>query len=156
MDPNVFEVQSAHEEGGERVFLASTVEFVGTDDGKLSALVVAETEFVDGQRRPKTGTEKTLPADVVLLALGYSGVDAHDLVEQLGLSLSDRGTLERTSDYDTGIPGVFVAGDAGRGASLIVWAIAEGRAVAARTDEFLRGQTPLPAPVKADDAPIHF
>lgn len=156
MDPNVFEVQSAHEEGGERVFLASTVKFVGTDDGKLSALVVAETEFIDGQRRPKAGTEKTLPADVVLLALGYSGVDAHDLVEQLGLSLSARGTLERTSDYDTEIPGVFVAGDAGRGASLIVWAIAEGRAVAARTDEFLRGQTPLPAPVKADDAPIHF
>jgi glutamate synthase (NADPH) small chain len=156
MDPNLFEVQSAHEEGGERVFLASTVKFVGNSDGTLTGLVMAETEFVDGQRLPKSGTEKTLPADVVLLALGFSGVDANDLVEQLGLSLSDRGTLERSSDYDTGIPGVFVAGDAGRGASLIVWAIAEGRAVAARTDEFLRGQTPLPAPVKADDAPIHF
>jgi glutamate synthase (NADPH/NADH) small chain len=156
MSPNLFEVQSAHEEGGERVFLASTVEFVGDRDGKLTGLVVAETEYVDGGRRPKSGTEKTLAAEVVLLALGYSGVEGSDVVKQLGLSLSGTGTFERTSDYDTDVPGVFVAGDAGRGASLIVWAIAEGRAVAARTDEYLRGQTPLPAPVSADDTPIHF
>jgi len=92
----------------------------------------------------------------VLLALGYAGADAAPLVEQLGVSLSGRGTLERESSYDTNVPGLFVAGDAGRGASLIVWAIAEGRAVAARTDEYLRGQTPLPSPVTAIDAPIHF
>jgi len=156
MTPTLFEVQSAHEEGGERVYLASTVEFVGDTDGTVTGLVVAETEYVDGGRRPKAGTERTIPADVVLLALGYAGADAAPLVEQLGVSLSGRGTLERASSYDTNVPGLFVAGDAGRGASLIVWAIAEGRAVAARTDEFLRGHTPLPSPVTAFDAPIHF
>lgn len=156
MTPNLFEVQSAHEEGGERVYLASTVEFVGDALGNLSGLVVSETEFVDGSRRPKPGTERTIPADVVLLALGYAGVEGSILSEQLGVSLSERGTFDRASTYDTNIPGVFVAGDAGRGASLIVWAIAEGRAVAARTDEYLRGQTPLPSPVTAVDAPIHF
>jgi glutamate synthase (NADPH/NADH) small chain len=156
MTPTLFEVQSAHEEGGERVYLASTVEFVGDNDGNVTGLVVAETEYVDSGRRPKKGTERTIPADVVLLALGYAGADAAPLVEQLGVSLSERGTLERASSYDTNVPGLFVAGDAGRGASLIVWAIAEGRAVAARTDEYLRGFTPLPSPVTAIDAPIHF
>ena len=156
MTPTLFEVQSAHEEGGERVYLASTVEFVGDNDGNVTGLVVAETEYVEGGRRPKKGTERTIPADVVLLALGYAGADAAPLVEQLGVSLSERGTLERVSSYDTNVPGLFVAGDAGRGASLIVWAIAEGRAVAARTDEYLRGFTPLPSPVTAIDAPIHF
>jgi glutamate synthase (NADPH/NADH) small chain len=156
MTPTLFEVQSAHEEGGERVYLTSTVEFVGNADGKVTGLVVAETEYVDGGRRPKAGTERTIPADVVLLALGYAGADAAPLVEQLGVSLSGRGTLERASSYDTNVPGLFVAGDAGRGASLIVWAIAEGRAVAARTDEYLRGSTPLPSPVTAFDSPIHF
>jgi glutamate synthase (NADPH/NADH) small chain len=156
MTPTLFEVQSAHEEGGERVYLASTVEFVGDADGNVTGLVVAETEYVDGGRRPKTGTERTIPVDIVLLALGYAGADASPLVEQLGVALSGRGTLERESSYDTNVPGLFVAGDAGRGASLIVWAIAEGRAVASRADEYLRGQTPLPSPVTAIDAPIHF
>jgi len=156
MTPTLFEVQSAHEEGGERVYLASTVEFVGDADGNVTGLVVAETEYVDGGRRPKTGTERTIPVDIVLLALGYAGADAGPLVEQLGVALSGRGTLERENSYDTNVPGLFVAGDAGRGASLIVWAIAEGRAVASRADEYLRGQTPLPSPVTAIDAPIHF
>ena len=156
MTPTLFEVQSAHEEGGDRVYLASTVEFVGDDAGNLRGLVVSETEFVNGGRRPKAGTERTIPADVVLLALGYSGVDGAMLTEQMGVSLSDRGTFDRTSSYDTAVPGLFVAGDAGRGASLIVWAIAEGRAVAAHTDEYLRGQTTLPSPVTAVDRPIHF
>jgi glutamate synthase (NADPH/NADH) small chain len=156
MTPTLFEVQSAHEEGGERVYLASTVEFVGDADGNVTGLVVAETEYVEGGRRPKTGTERTIPVDVVLLALGYAGPDATPLVEQMGVSLSGRGNLERASSYDTNVPGLFVAGDAGRGASLIVWAIAEGRSVAARTDEYLRGHTPLPSPVTAIDAPIHF
>lgn len=156
MNPQLFEVQSAHEEGGERTYLASTVEFVGNERGELTGLVVAETEFVDGTRRPQTGSEKTLPADVVLLALGYTGVESSVLVDQLHIDLSSRGTVARNSAYDTNIPGVFVAGDAGRGASLIVWAIAEGRAAAARADEYLRGRTTLPIPVSAHDAPIHF
>lgn len=156
MDPNLFEVQSAHEEGGERTYLASTVEFVGDTEGQLTGLVVAETEYVDGGRRPKAGTEKTIPADVVLLALGFSGIDNSTLSDQWGIDLTTRGTLARDRSFDTNIPGVFVAGDAGRGASLIVWAIAEGRAVAARADEYLRGRTTLPSPVTAHDAPIHF
>jgi glutamate synthase (NADPH/NADH) small chain len=156
MDPQLFEVQSAHEEGGERTYLASTVEFLGNEHGELTGLVVAETEFVDGARRPLAGSEKTLPADVVLLALGYTGVESSVLVDQLNVDLSSRGTFARNSTYDTNIPGVFVAGDAGRGASLIVWAIAEGRAAAARADEYLRGRTTLPIPVSAHDAPIHF
>jgi glutamate synthase (NADPH/NADH) small chain len=156
MDPNLFEVQSAHEEGGERTYLASTVEFVGNERGELTGLVVAETEFADGGRRPMVGTEKTLPVDVVLLALGFTGIESDVVVEQLQIELSERGTVARNSTYDTNVPGVFVAGDAGRGASLIVWAIAEGRAVAARTDEYLRGHTTLPVPVTAHDAPIHF
>jgi glutamate synthase (NADPH/NADH) small chain len=92
----------------------------------------------------------------VLLALGYTGIESDVVVEQLQIELSERGTVARNSTYDTNIPGVFVAGDAGRGASLIVWAIAEGRAVAARADEYLRGHTTLPVPVNAHDAPIHF
>ena len=156
MDPTLFEVQSAHEEGGERAYLASTVEFVGNEHGTLTGLVVAETEFVDGGRRPKAGTERTLPADVVLLALGFTGIEGDALVEQLKIDVSNRGTVTRNQTYDTSVPGVFVAGDAGRGASLIVWAIAEGRAAAARADEYLRGRTTLPSPVTAHDAPIHF
>lgn len=156
MDPQLFEVQSAHEEGGERTYLASTVEFLGNEHGELTGLVVAETEYVDGARRPLAGSEKTLPADVVLLALGYTGVESSVLVDQLNIDLSSRGTVARNSTFDTNIPGVFVAGDAGRGASLIVWAIAEGRAAAARADEYLRGRTTLPIPVSAHDAPIHF
>jgi glutamate synthase (NADPH/NADH) small chain len=156
MDPNLFEIQSAHEEGGERTYLASTVEFVGNDRGELTGLVVAETEFVDGTRRPKSGSEHTIPADIVLLALGYTGIESEAIVSQLQIDLSSRGTVARNRSYDTNIPGVFVAGDAGRGASLIVWAIAEGRAAAARADEYLRGRTTLPSPVSAHDAPIHF
>jgi len=156
MDPTLFEVQSAHEEGGERTYLASTVEFLGNANGQLTGLVVAETEYVDGGRRAATGTERTIPADVVLLALGYSGVDDSTMSSQWGIELSSRGTIARNRNFDTDIPGVFVAGDAGRGASLIVWAIAEGRAAAARADEYLRGRTTLPQPVTAHDAPIHF
>lgn len=156
MDPNLFEVQSAHEEGGERVYLASTVEFVGNADGTVAGLVVAETEYVDGTRRPKKGTERTIPADLVLLALGYTGAESAELSTQLGVDFTSRGVVSRSKDFDTNVPGVFVAGDAGRGASLIVWAIAEGRSVAARADAYLGGRTALPAPVTAHDTPIHF
>lgn len=156
MDPTVFEVQSAHEEGGERTYLASTVEFVGDASGKLTGLVVAETEYFDGGRRPTPGTEKTIPADLVFLALGFTGAEGDVMSEQLGVDIAARGNVARSKDFETNVPGVFVAGDAGRGASLIVWAIAEGRSAAARADAFLGGRTNLPAPVTAHDAPIHF
>ncbi len=154
MDPTLFEVQSAHEEGGERMYLASTVEFVGNDAGEVRALKIAETEFRDGGRFPKPGTEREIPADVVLLALGYTGPDYQLMKQQCGIGVDDRGNIERGAGYDTSVPGVFVAGDAGRGASLIVWAIAEGRAAAAQVDEYLEGETSLPAPVRATDIPL--
>lgn len=150
MHPTVFEVQTSHEEGGERKFLVSTVEFLADDDGKLRALLVADTEIVDGVRRPKEGTERELPADLVLLALGFTGVET---TEDLDIALQ-RGAYAREDDFSTSEDGVFVAGDAGRGSSLIVWAIAEGRAAAAAVDRYLTGSTILPSPVKASDTPI--
>lgn len=154
LDPVLFEVQSAHEEGGSREYLASTVSFVGDDQGHVRALVVCETEYRDGGRFPKPGTEREIPADLVLLALGYRGAEHHTLTEQLHFAVDERGNLTRSKDYSTSVPGVFVAGDAGRGASLIVWAIAEGRAVAAEVDKYLEGGTLLPAPVSAFDQPL--
>lgn len=149
MHPTLFEVSSAHEEGGSREYLASTVEFLANEAGEVRAIRVAETEYLDGRRVPKAGTEREIPADLVLLALGFTGPETAELDEQLGLPLTNRGNIERDDAYATGTPGVFVAGDAGRGQSLIVWAIAEGRAAAAAVDRYLEGETRLPSPVAA-------
>jgi glutamate synthase (NADPH/NADH) small chain len=151
--PTLFEVASAHEEFGEREYLASTVEFVG-ENGKVTGVKVAETEFVDGKRLPKAGTERILPADLVLLALGFTGVEGDLIEEQSQIELDSRGNLKRDQQWSTNADGVFVAGDAGRGQSLIVWAIAEGRAAAAAIDTYLEGSTELPSPVKPTDRPI--
>jgi glutamate synthase (NADPH) small chain len=152
--PNLFEVQSAHEEGGERVYLASTVEFLSNEAGEVRAIRVAETEYLDGRRVPKSGTEREIPADLVLLALGFTGPEREHLTETLDLPFDARGNLQRDGQYQTSEPGVFVAGDAGRGQSLIVWAIAEGRAAAAAVDRYLEGETQLPSPVKPTDKAI--
>ncbi len=154
MTPTLFEVSSAHEEGGERVYLASTVEFLRNDAGEVRAIRVAETEYVDGKRIPKSGTEREIPADLVLLALGFTGPETATIEEQLPVPLDEKGTIERDGDYQTSESGVFVAGDAGRGQSLIVWAIAEGRAAAAAVDRYLEGDTRLPFPVKPTDRAI--
>ena len=153
MAPTLFEVTSAHEEGGERVYLASTVEFLANDAGEVRAIRVAETEYLDGRRVPKAGTEREIPADLVLLALGFTGTEGKALENQLRLPL-DRGNVERDVGYQTSESGVFVAGDAGRGQSLIVWAIAEGRAAAAAVDRFLEGDTALPSPVLPTDRAV--
>ncbi|MDQ4489624.1 glutamate synthase subunit beta [Sinomonas sp. ASV486] len=153
MFPNLFEVATAHEEGGVRTYLASTVEFVG-ENGKLAGLKVAETEFVDGKRVPKAGTEQIIPADLVFLALGFTGAEPAGISDQVKASFDERGNVARDGDYMTEIPGIFVAGDAGRGQSLIVWAIAEGRAAAAAVDRHLMGSTTLPAPVAPSDRAI--
>ncbi|WP_394552199.1 glutamate synthase subunit beta [Agromyces sp. MMS24-JH15] len=150
MHPTLFEVQSAHEEGGTRQYLASTVEFLANEDGEVRAIRVAETEYVDGRRIPKAGTEREIPADLVLLALGFTGPETDTLDAQLPLGVTGRGNLARDADYATDVAGVFVAGDAGRGQSLIVWAIAEGRAAAAAVDRYLEGETRLPSPIPAD------
>jgi glutamate synthase (NADPH/NADH) small chain len=148
--PTLFEVASAHEEFGERMYLHSTVEFVG-ENGKLTGVKVADTEFVDGKRLPKAGTERIIPADLVFLALGFTGVEGDLIAEQSSTELDSRGNLARNNKWSTNADGVFVAGDAGRGQSLIVWAIAEGRAAAAAVDAYLEGTTELPAPVKPTD-----
>ena len=154
MMANLFEMASAHEEGGERSFLASTVEFLGNAAGEVRALRVAETEYLDGRRVPKSGTERVIPADLVLIAMGFTGPEREHLEDQLGTQFTGRGNIERDATYATTTPGVFVAGDAGRGQSLIVWAIAEGRAAAAEVDTFLMGETVLPAPVRPTDVAI--
>ena len=151
--PTLFEVASAHEEFGDRTYLASTVEFVG-ENGKVTGVKVAETEFVNGKRLPKAGTEKIMPADLVLLALGFTGVEGEDMNNQSKIALDDRGNVQREANWATNADGVFVAGDAGRGQSLIVWAIAEGRSAAAAIDEYLEGTSELPRPVKPADRPI--
>ncbi|MEY4398488.1 MAG: glutamate synthase [Actinomycetota bacterium] len=151
--PTLFEVSSAHEEFGERKYLASTVEFIG-EAGKLTGVKVAETEFVDGKRLPKAGTERVLPADLVFLALGFTGAELDTMASQSGILADSRGNVARNSAWATNLEDVFVAGDAGRGQSLIVWAIAEGRAAAASIDEYLTGNTVLPKPVRPSDRAI--
>ncbi len=153
MMPTLFEMASAHEENGERTYLASTVEFLG-ENGKVTGVKVAETEFVDGKRLPKAGTERIIPADLVLLALGFTGVEGDELQEQSSIELDARGNVARAGNWATNADDVFVAGDAGRGQSLIVWAIAEGRAAAASIDAYLVGRTELPSPVKPTDRPL--
>lgn len=151
--PNLFEVASAHEEFGERKYLASTVEFVG-EGGQVTGVKVAETEFVDGKRLPKPGTERVIQADLVLLALGFTGPEQGTLQDQSSIAFDSKGNVTRNKSWATNLEDVFVAGDAGRGQSLIVWAIAEGRAAAAAIDEWLTGETVLPKPVRPSDRPI--
>ncbi|TFD62898.1 glutamate synthase subunit beta [Cryobacterium suzukii] len=151
ISPTLFEVSSAHEEGGTRQYLASTVEFLANEFGEVRAIRIAETEYLDGRRVPKAGSEREIPADLVLLAMGFTGPEQGDLGHQLKVPFDGRGNVERDGNYQTSQEGVFVAGDAGRGQSLIVWAIAEGRAAAASVDAFLEGQTQLPSPVKPTD-----
>ena len=148
--PMVFRVSSAHEEGGERVYAASTQEFLG-EDGRVRALRLVD---VDSTFQPVEGSEREIPAELVLLAMGFTGPQRDGLVDQLGVELDERGNIARDDAYATTVEGVFVAGDAGRGQSLIVWAIAEGRAAAAAVDRFLTGSTNLPAPIRPTDRPV--
>ncbi|GAA0197958.1 glutamate synthase subunit beta [Glutamicibacter creatinolyticus] len=151
--PPLFEVQSSHEEGGQRSYLASTVRFNGRQ-GRVIGVTVAETEFVAGSRLPKPGTEKLIKADLVLLALGFTGPEKAGLDEQVSIDFDNLGNVARDGYYHTGADNVFAAGDAGRGQSLIVWAIAEGRSVAAAVDRHLQWHTMLPAPVAPNDRAI--
>lgn len=154
MFPNLFEVASSHEEGGERNYLASTIEFVG-ENGRVTGIKVAETEYKDdGKRGPKEGTERIIPADLVFLALGFTGQDSEAIAEQAGAEMDPRSNVARDDEYMTNVPGIFSCGDAGRGQSLVVWAIAEGRACAASVERHLVGSTLLPEPVAPTDRPI--
>ncbi|MCW2551317.1 MAG: glutamate synthase small subunit [Mycobacterium sp.] len=150
--PLMFRVASAHEEGGERIFSVNTEEFVGTD-GHVTGLKVHEVEMNAGKFEKVEGSDFDLEADLVLLAMGFVGPEKAGLLTDLRVELTDRGNVARNDDFQTSVPGVFVAGDMGRGQSLIVWAIAEGRAAAAGVDRYLMGQTALPAPIKPTAVP---
>jgi glutamate synthase (NADPH/NADH) small chain len=154
--PMLFRVSSAHEEASHgwaqsRVYAVSTQEFLGDDDGRVRALRLVE---VDAEFQPVAGTEREIPAELVLLAMGFTGPQRKGLVEQLGVDLDERGNVARDAAYSSSVEGVFVAGDAGRGQSLIVWAIAEGRAAAAEVDRYLTGKTSLPSPIPPTARPM--
>jgi glutamate synthase (NADPH) small chain len=151
--PMTYRVSSAHEEGGDRLYAVNTQRFVG-EDGKVTGLELSEVEFREGRFQPVEGTTRVLPADLVLLAMGFTGPERSGLVEQFGVRLDERGAIARDRGYATDVNGVFVAGDAGRGQSLIVWAIAEGRAAAAAVDAWLGGSTALPAPIPPTARPL--
>ena len=149
--PLLYEVTTSHEEGGTRAFLANSVEFIGDEDERLIALRLAQTQIMpDGSRGNAPGTEQEIPADLVLLSMGFMGPETESLVQQVGTQVSPRGTIARDHRFATNVDGMFVAGDAGRGQSLVVWAIAEGRAAAAAIDTYLMGATELPAPITAN------
>lgn len=153
--PMVYRVSSAHEEGGERLFSVNTTEFVADEDGKLAALRLVEvTRDETGRFVPVEGTEKEIPAQLVLLAMGFVGPEKGKLLADLGVELDQRGNVARDADYMTSVEGVFSAGDMGRGQSLVVWAIAEGRAAAAGVDAYLTGRDVLPKPIAPTDRPI--
>jgi glutamate synthase (NADPH/NADH) small chain len=150
----VYRVSSAHEEGGERVYSVNTEEFVDDGDGRVKALRLHEVEMVDGRFQKVEGTDRELPADFVFLALGFVGPERGSWLDALDLEYDERGNVARDDRYQTNRPGVFVAGDMGRGQSLIVWAIAEGRAAAAGVDEYLMGETRLPRPIGPTERPL--
>ena len=152
--PMTYRTSSAHEEGGERLFAVSTEAFLDDGTGQLAALRIVDVELFDGAFQPVAGSTRELPADVVLLAMGFTGPEPGSVIAQLGLELDDRGLVKRYPDYRTDVDGVYVCGDAGRGQSLIVWAIAEGRAGAAAVDKYLTGTTNLPAPIAATARPL--
>jgi glutamate synthase (NADPH/NADH) small chain len=148
--PMTFRTSSAHEEGGERVFSVSTRSFLADEGGRVRAAVLSEVEWQDGRLVEVPGSDREIKADMVLLALGFTGPERSPLLEQLGVSTDDRGNVERDERFATNVAGVFACGDAGRGQSLIVWAIAEGRSAAANVDSYLRGETELPIAVSPE------
>ncbi|CAN1494773.1 GltD NADPH-dependent glutamate synthase beta chain and related oxidoreductases [Mycobacteriaceae bacterium] len=152
--PLMYRVSSAHEEGGERVFAVNTERFLG-GDGFVTGVRAHEVAMSDGVFAKVEGTDFELEADLVLLAMGFVGPERPGLLTELQIDLTDRGSVARNADFETSVPGVFVAGDMGRGQSLIVWAIAEGRAAAAGVDRFLMGTTALPAPILPTAMPQH-
>jgi glutamate synthase (NADPH/NADH) small chain len=152
--PMIYRVSSAHEELDNRMFAVSTEEFLGDGNGNLRAIKLVETKFENGKFEPVPGTEKELPADFVFLAMGFTGPEKTALIDQLEVELDERGNIKRGLDYQSSQEGIFVAGDAGRGQSLIVWAIAEGRSAAAEVDKYLTGDTQLPAPILPTARPM--
>ena len=152
--PMIYRVSSAHEEAGERVYSVSTQEFLKDNEGNLTGIKLIETKFNDGKFEAVAGSEKIISADLVFLALGFIGPEKTELLTQLEVGLDERGNIARDESYATSAEGVFVCGDAGRGQSLIVWAIAEGRSAASCVDKYLTGNTQLPFPIEPTARPL--
>ena len=150
----ILRTSSAHEEGGERVYSVNTERFLDDGNGNVKALLLHEVEMVDGRFTKIEGTDRELPADFVFLAMGFLGPEKGSWLEELGVEFDERGNVRRDDNFMSSVPGVFVAGDMGRGQSLIVWAIAEGRSCAAGADRYLVGETNLPSPVLPTTRPI--
>jgi glutamate synthase (NADPH/NADH) small chain len=150
--PNIFRVSTAHEEGGDRLYAVATQQFDGDGHGHVAALRTATVEMVSQDGRldfnPIAGSEVEIKADLVLLAMGFLGPERGGMLDQLGVRLTDRGTVWRDEQWMTSVPGVFTAGDMQRGQSLIVWAMAEGRSCARGVDTYLMGTSDLPAPLQ--------
>lgn len=156
--PILFKMESAHEElsdgDGDRVYAVSTTEFAGDADGNVRALRLVEVEGPQTGFKPIPGTEREIPAELVTLSMGFLGPEKGALLQDLGVEYDARGNVARDKTYMTNVDGVFVAGDMGRGQSLIVWAIAEGRAAASGVDRFLTGETALPYPILPTARPL--
>jgi len=156
--PILYKMESAHEElaalEGPRVYAANTLGFVADEDGNVKALRLVDVEGPQTGFKPIEGTEREIPAELVTLSMGFLGPQKAGLLEQLDVELDGRGNVVRNLDYRTSVDNVFVAGDMGRGQSLIVWAIAEGRAAASRVDQALQGSTNLPYPIPPTARPL--
>jgi glutamate synthase (NADPH/NADH) small chain len=152
--PMIYRVSSAHEEGGERMYAVTTEEFLKDESGNLRGLVLSEVEFSNGAFVPVADSRREITAQLAFLAMGFVGPEHGGLLEQFAIETDSRGNFSRNSQYATSMDGVFVAGDAGRGQSLIVWAIAEGRSAAAAVDAYLMGSTQLPAPIPPTARPL--
>ncbi|MFC7328371.1 glutamate synthase subunit beta [Marinactinospora rubrisoli] len=153
--PMLYKVTSAHEEGGKRIYSVNTLEFVGDEQGNVRALRLVDVRRTDKGFEPVEGTEREIPAGLVLLAMGFVGPQKEGLLDELGVELDGRGNVVRDADYATSVEGVFCAGDMGRGQSLIVWAIAEGRSAAAGVDRFLSDdETALPTAIPPTARPL--
>jgi glutamate synthase (NADPH) small chain len=148
--PMIYRISGAHEEGGERAYAVATLEFLGDAVGRVRALRLADAAGFD----PVPGTERELACDLVLLAMGFTGAERPGLLTDLGVEFDARGNVTRDGSYATSVPGVFAAGDMGRGQSLIVWAIAEGRSAAAAVDRYLGGHGNLPVPILPTARPL--
>ncbi len=152
--PMLYRVSSAHEEGGDRVFSVNTQEFLGDEHGRVTTLRLVEVRRENGAFVPVEGTEREIPCDLALLAMGFVGPERAGLVDDLGVELDGRGNISRDKSFMSSVDGVFTAGDMGRGQSLIVWAISEGRAAAAGADRYLTGRDVLPSPISPSDRPL--
>jgi glutamate synthase (NADPH/NADH) small chain len=156
--PMLFKMETAHEElrelGGERAYAVSTQEFIGDEKGRVKTLRLIGVEGPANGFTPIPGTEREIPAELVTLAMGFLGPQRDGMLDQLGVELDQRGNVVRDASYATSVEGVYAAGDMGRGQSLIVWAIAEGRSAAAGADAWLMGRTALPTAIPPTARPL--